>query len=402
MTSPSLSQRYDAIIVGAGAAGLMTAWQAGLRGRRIAVIEHTKKPGKKILMSGGGRCNFTNLDVQPFNYLCNNPHFVKSALTRYTQWDFIGKVLEHGIPYHERKHGELFCDNSAKDILKLLLEECKQVDVEILTQCTVESINAKSDAGFTVNTSQGEFICDSVVGATGGLSIPSMGTTEFSYDLAKQFNMPVTNLCAALVPFTFEGKTLELCKSLAGNAIEISVSCNGQQFTENMLFTHRGLSGPSMLQISSYWRLGETITIDLLPSVDMASWLIEQKTSSPKNRLRTLISQQLPKAFVQLLEKRWWPELADKPMAEFGDGKLKEIGHKFNAWVLYPNGTEGYRTAEVTLGGIDTDYLSSKTMESKTQKGLYFVGECMDVTGHLGGYNFQWAWSSGYAAGQVV
>ena len=390
----------DVIIIGAGAAGLMCAWQAALHGRSVVVFEHTKKVGKKILMSGGGRCNFTNLDVQPENYLCANPHFVKSALKRYTQWDFLNAVVTHDIPYHERKHGELFCDRSAKDILKLLLDECANAGVTIATECDTQSILA--DNGFTLTTNKGQWHCESLVIATGGLSIPSMQTTPFAYEIAEQFGMGLFDRKAGLVPLRFDGKIGALFNGLSGNAIEATVSYENQYFTDNILFTHRGLSGPTILQISNYWQLGEAINVNLLPHIDAATHLHEHKASAAKSLLRTVLSQLLPKALVAALEQLWWPSYSNTPMAEFSDELINSIAHKLHHWQLYPCGTEGYKTAEVTLGGVDTKGLSSKTMESNSQKGLYFVGECMDVTGHLGGYNFQWAWSSGFAAAQYV
>lgn len=393
-------KQLDVIVIGAGAAGLMCAWQAAKRGRQVAVLEHTRKPGKKILMSGGGRCNFTNLDIQTNNYLCDNPHFVKSALKRYTQWDFISSVIEHEIPYHERKHGQLFCDRSAKDILNLLLGECQRAGVTIVTDCFVNAV-ALSE-GATLESSQGSWQCQSLVVATGGLSIPSMNTTPFAYDLAQRLGIPVKPLSAGLVPLCFDGKMLDLCVALAGNAIDISVDCDGVCFDEALLFTHRGISGPSVLQISNYWKKGVPISINLLPEHDIAALLCRQKQQKPKTLLRSQFGGLLPKALIQLLEQRWWPEIAEQPLAEISEARLREIGQRFNQWTLYPSASEGYKTAEVTLGGIDTDYVSSKTMATKAYPQLYFIGECLDVTGHLGGYNFQWAWSSAYAAAQFV
>ncbi len=393
--------QFDVIVIGGGAAGLMCAWHAAARGRNVAILEHTKKLGKKILMSGGGRCNFTNLDIQPSNYLCHNPHFVKSALKRYTQWDFIAKVIEHNIPYHERKHGELFCDESAKDILGLLVEECLAAKVRMYTHCEISTVEY-NDKKYNILSSLGEWQCESLVIATGGLSIPSMQTTSFAYEIAEQFGMNTLERSAGLVPFTFSDNTLAICKSLSGNAIEVTVTCNNENFTENMLFTHRGLSGPCMLQISNYWRSGQYILIDLLPQQNMAEELVTSKSTHAKSLLKTVLAYYLPKSLVAELESMWWTEHADKPIAEISNDLLIAIGEKLNRWQLKPSGTEGYRTAEVTLGGVDTDFLSSKTMESKVQPKLYFIGECVDVTGHLGGYNFQWAWSSAYAAAQYV
>lgn len=390
----------DVIIIGAGAAGLMCAWQAAARGRSVVVLEHTKKAGKKILMSGGGRCNFTNLDIQPENYLCANPHFVKSALKRYNQWDFISAVIAHGIPYHERKHGELFCDRSAKDILRMLLDECANAGVVLETDCLTHAVSA--DDGFVLDTSRGLWCCSSLVVATGGLSIPSMNTTPYAYELAQQFNMDVQPQRAGLVPLCFDAKLGELFKQLAGNAVEATVSFGGIRFTENVLFTHRGLSGPAILQISNYWQLGQPISVNLLPNDDAYDYLLAHKVTASRSLLRTVLGQLLPKGLVGILEQLWWPELSNTPLAEFSDTRLSDIANKLQCWQLYPSGTEGYKTAEVTLGGVDTQCLSSKTMESTRQQGLYFIGECVDVTGHLGGYNFQWAWSSAYAAAQFV
>lgn len=398
-----MTEHYDALVLGGGAAGLMTAWQAGLRGKRVRVLERSNKAGRKILMSGGGRCNFTNLYVSEDNFICSNPHFVKSALNRYTAWDFIGKVIEHEVPYHERKHGQLFCDNKARDILNLLLDECAQVGAEVSTRCDITDITYTADNRlYHVSTSQGVMKTPALVVATGGLSIPSMGTTPFGYEIAKQFGMRVLPLRASLVPYTFDGALRDMFSRLSGNAIDVEIRFGSTVFNEAMLFTHRGLSGPVVLQISNYWIPGQAITVDLMPGLDAAQLLIDAKTSRPRSLVRTVLQQHLPKSLVVELETLWWKPVADTPLADITNAQLNEIGEKLNYWALAPAGTEGYKTAEVTLGGVHTDDLSSKTMESKTQPGLYFVGEVVDVTGHLGGFNFQWAWSSGFACGQSL
>lgn len=392
---------YDVIILGGGAAGLFCAFTAGQRGLSVLVLDSSNKVGKKILMSGGGRCNFTNLDIQPNNYLSANSHFCKSALNGYNQWQFIDMVERHQIAYHERKHGELFCDDSAKDILKMLLDECEQAKVIIKTKCEIKSVVAK-DSSYKVQTSLGDYHSKSLVIATGGLSVPTMGATGFGYEMAEQFGLNLLPRAAGLVPFTFTDWVRDISEKLSGLAVDVNMSLNDITFRENLLFTHRGISGPAALQLSSYWKPGESISIDLLPDLNATDLLLEYKSSSSKSLLRNLLFQQLSKGLVLELQTLYWPDHADKPMAEISDAVLKEVAHKLGNWQLKPSGTEGYRTAEVTLCGVDTDHLSSKTMECKTQPGLYFVGEVMDVTGHLGGYNFQWAWASGYAAGQYV
>jgi predicted Rossmann fold flavoprotein len=390
-------QNYDVIVIGAGAAGLMCAIEAGKRGRRVLVLDHANKVGKKILLSGGGRCNFTNLDVGPDNYLCGNPHFCKSALSRYTSYDFIALVEKHRVAYHERKHGQLFCDDSARHIVALLVQECHEAGVEIRTDCRIQRV--EQGEGFELSTGLGAFRAASLVVATGGLSFPKMGASGFGYELARQFGLRVLPTRAGLVPFTLEGKPLTLAQTLSGVALETDAGCGGQRFRENTLFTHRGLSGPAILQVSSYWQPGEPVSIDLLPEQDAAQWLRERKQARPQARLRTVLAECLPNRFAQLLEGDWY---ADWIMQQLGEPDLQALAEKLNGWQIRPSGTEGYRTAEVTLGGVDTDELSSKTMEARKVPGLYFVGEVMDVTGWLGGYNFQWAWASGYAAGQHV
>ena len=399
-----MDTKWDVIILGAGAAGLMCAITAAARGRKVLVLEKSNKVGKKILMSGGGRCNFTNLYTEPANFLSQNPHFCKSALSRYTQWDFIDLVAKHGIAYHEKTLGQLFCDNSSKDILNMLLEECRAVGVEIQTHVDIEKVIHQQLFQLTgkIADKAVSVSCDSLVIATGGLSIPSLGGSDFGYKLAKQFNHQILPLRAGLVPFTFTDGFKLLSEKLSGVSVPATISVGNQSFTENILFSHRGLSGPAVLQVSSYWKEGETVSVDLLPGIDASEFLLSKKSDQPKVLLRSILSQQLPRNLVLELETLWWPDLAGKPLAEINDQQLRQLAEKLNAWQLKPAGTEGYRTAEVTLGGIDTNELSSKTMMSDRVDGLFFIGEVVDVTGHLGGFNFQWAWSSGFAAGQMV
>ena len=392
----------DVIIIGGGAAGLFCAFTAGQRGLSVMVLDSSNKVGKKILMSGGGRCNFTNLDITPENYLCNNPHFCISALNRYNQWQFIDMVERHGIAYHERKHGELFCDESAKDILNMLLDECQQAGVEIKTKCEIKSVKVAEKGGYSLQTSSGQYRCKSLVVATGGLSIPTMGASGFGYQLAEQFGLNLLPRSAGLVPFTFSDGIKQLCETLSGLAVDVEMSVNGVSFRENLLFTHRGISGPAALQLSSYWKPGQTIDVNLLPDHDCQQLLLGFKKSHGKSRLRNLLTQHLSKGLVLELQAMLWADYAETALAEIPDARLLAVAEQLQCWQLKPSGTEGYRTAEVTLCGVDTDQISSKTMECKTQPGLFFVGEVVDVTGHLGGYNFQWAWASGYAAGEYV
>jgi len=392
--------QWDVIVIGAGAAGLMAALFAGQRGRRVLLLERANRAGKKILMSGGGRCNFTNLYVEPEHFLSANPHFCKSALSCYSQWDFIELVNRHGIPYHEKTLGQLFCDNSSRDILDMLLAEAEQVGVVLKTGSDIREVT--SDERFRVVTTQGELQADSLVVACGGLSVPTLGGSDFGYRLARQFGHRIVPLRPALVPFTFTDGFKLLSEKLSGLSVPVRVSTGGQSFLENMLFTHRGLSGPAVLQISSYWREEQMVKVDLLPNIDARQWLLELKTEQPRALLRTLLSQSLPRKLVRELEGLWWREQADRPLAEWSDHLLASVAGNLQGWSLKPAGTEGYRTAEVTLGGVDTREISSKTMESQRQPGLFFVGEVLDVTGHLGGFNFQWAWASGAAAGRVV
>ena len=397
------SKQYDVLVIGAGASGLMTAYMAAQLGRRVVVVEKANKVGKKILMSGGGKCNFTNLYVEPENFITHNPHFVISALTRYTNWDFIGMVCEYGIEYEERKHGQLFTLNGAKEILAMLLSECDKTGlVDIKTSCEVKAVNAVDDQGFQVATSLGYFEVESVVVASGGLSIPTLGGSGIGYEIAKQFGHSIYPTRAGLVPFTFSDNFKEVTTRLSGNAVEATLSNELNSFTEALLFTHRGLSGPSSLQLSNYWDVGQSFKVDFLPSVDLFDFFKSRKQSQPKVLLRTLLTEHLPKSVVLELQNLIWTEVAEISIGNISDDKLEQIAKRLHSFEVKPSGTEGYRTAEVTLGGVDTTEVSSKTMESKKQKGLFFVGEILDVTGHLGGFNFQWAWSSAHAASEYV
>ncbi len=393
-----MSQTHDVLVIGGGAAGLMCALTAGQRGLRVGVIEHANRVGKKILMSGGGRCNFTNTGTAPAHYLSANPHFCKSALARYTPGDFIALVRRHGIAFHEKELGQLFCDESSKQIVKLLLDECEAAGVRIATGCSVERV-ARDEGGFCLHTTQGTFAAPSLVVACGGLSIPSMGASGFGYALARQFGHTVLPTRAGLVPLTLTGKHQEHLQDLSGVALPVEAHCNGQRFRNFMLITHRGVSGPSMLQISSYWQPGDDLRLDLLPEADALSLLREQQAARPAAELKTVLSDLLPRRFAQRLCEHWLP---NKPMRQFNEPQLRDIATTLQHWPLVASGTEGYRTAEVTLGGVDTDGISSSTMQSKHVPGLYFIGEVVDVTGWLGGYNFQWAWASGHAAGHAV
>lgn len=390
----------DVVILGAGAAGLMCAMTAGARGRTVLLIDSSNKPGKKILMSGGGRCNFTNMYAEPVNYASENPHFCKSALARYTPWDFVALVDRHGVPYHEKKLGQLFCDNKSKDILNLLLEECRAVGVELHVDVSAREIARGEDGRYVLETDLGTVAAPSLVIATGGLSIPTLGATGFGYDVARQFGHEVRPTRAGLVPFTADGALKELCVALSGTSVDCVARCNGESFRENLLFTHRGLSGPAILQISSFWNPGDVVEIDLLPDRDAMEWLRDQQSARPDGELRTVLGEVFTKKMAALVVEAGW--FATKPMKRYAEAELRAVAARLSAWQVVPAGTEGYRTAEVTLGGVDTRDVSSKTMESRLAPGLYFVGEVLDVTGHLGGFNFQWAWASGFAAGQVV
>ena len=390
----------DVLVIGGGAAGLLCAITAAQRGRKVLVLEGSNRVGKKILMSGGGRCNFTNLYCEPGNFISRNPHFCKSALARYTQHDFIALVEKHGIAYHEKTLGQLFCDNSSKDIVAMLLRECDEAGVRIETSCAIESVSKNEH--FVVKADMGEFSSDALVVATGGLSIPKMGASGFGYDLARQFGHEVLETRAGLVPFTLTGALHDMSARLSGISSRVTVTATGASFTEDLLFTHRGLSGPAILQVSSYWRPGDEIEIDLLPGEDANTLLFEARSAQPRTLLRNVLAERLPRKLVGELQAITWPELAEKPLGEIGNDALTAVATTLNAWSIKPAATEGYRTAEVTLGGVATEELSSKTMESRLQPGLYFIGEVVDVTGHLGGFNFQWAWSSGHAAGLVA
>jgi len=396
---PDRTIRTDVLIIGASAAGLMCAIEAGKRGRKVMVLDHANKSGKKILMSGGGRCNFTNQDVSVSNFISHNPHFCKSALSRYTQRDFIAMVNDHHIPYHERDLGKLFCDDSAKDILDMLLAECDKVNVDIRLNCDIKDINKTEDSVFVISTSSGNFQTSSLVIACGGLSIPKMCASPLGYQVAEQFDHHIWPTTAGLVPFTLQPDDKERFAKLSGIAVASIVSNDRIQFKENILFTHRGLSGPAILQISSYWKPGESININLLPDIDIVDLLKTRKLEQPNTKLKAILGELLPK---RVLLTFLGQETVDEPLQIISHERIREIAAQLQQWQIKPNGTEGYRTAEVTLGGVDCNELSSKTMESNKVSGLYFIGEVVDVTGWLGGYNFQWAWSSGWCAGQVV
>lgn len=402
-------QKYPIIIIGAGAAGLMCAAKVASLGKKVIVLDHANKMAKKVLMSGGGRCNFTNMYVEPENFLSNNPHFCKSALSRYTQWDFIALVEKYNIPYYEKSLGQLFCKNSSKDIRDLLLKECESNGAKIQLKCSIEKVelleNNNQDLEennkerFKLITTLGEFQCVSLVIASGGLSIPTMGASDFGYKIAQQFGHTIIPTRAGLTPLTFTKKLQEKFTVLAGNSLNVEVSCNNQSFKEAMLFTHKGLSGPAILQISSYWLPGDPLVINFLPDLSVTQWLEENKQTRPEVNLKTLLATQFSQAIASFIVEQLNINC-----------KLKQIDHKqqktitefLTAWIIYPDDVEGYRVAEVTLGGVDTNEISSKTFQSKKQTGLYFIGEVLDVTGHLGGFNFQWAWASGVAAGESV
>jgi predicted Rossmann fold flavoprotein len=391
--------KFDVIIIGASAAGLMCAIEAGKRNRTVIVIDHANKPGKKILMSGGGRCNFTNIHASHENYISHNPHFCKSALSRYTPQNFLELVRRYQIAYHEKTRGQLFCDNKSKDILDMLLQECNNYHVTIAMSTTVEKIVKQDDNAFWVTTSKGQYPCQSLVIATGGLSIPTLGASGFGYQVAEQFGIKVWPTRAGLVPFTLQPEDKAITQELSGVSLEVVVESSVTSFHEDMLFTHRGLSGPAMLQISSYWQPGEYITVNMLPRQDLATLLKAAQLSQPSRLIKNVLIEYFPKRIVPYFINPKYLELA---LGSASHKILENIAHSFCQWQVKPGGTEGYRTAEVTLGGVACEKLSSKTMEVETVKGLYFIGEVVDVTGWLGGYNFQWAWSSGWAAGQVV
>src|SRR5690606_38178832 len=393
-----MSGHYDVLVIGAGAAGLMCALTAGQRGRLVQVIDHANKVGKKILMSGGGRCNFTNTGTTPGNFLSANPHFCKSALARYTPADFIDMVERHGIAYHEKELGQLFCDVSSKQIVRMLLDECAAAGVQIRTDCGVQNIERGTD-GFHVQTARGVFHSASLVIATGGLSIPSMGASGFGYEVARRFGHELLPTRAGLVPLTLSGKHQERFAELSGVALPVEAHCNGQSFRNSMLITHRGVSGPAILQISSFWQPGDDLRLDLLPGLDAGEWLQRMKRERSAAELRTVLSEVIPRRLALRLCEQW---LGDKPVRQLDERQIKAAAELLSGFPLVASGTEGYRTAEVTLGGVDTRKVSFSTMESQLVPGLHFIGEVLDVTGWLGGYNFQWAWASGHAAGNAV
>ena len=398
---------FDVLIIGASASGLMCAIEAGKRGRKVIVLDHAAKAGKKIRISGGGCCNFTNYDVSADNYLSENRHFSKSALSRYQYYDFLALLGDYEIPWHEREHGQLFCDRSANDIVQMLLSECKKYAITIQLNAHIETISRNNTAEpfyFSLNSSQGRYQASSLVVATGGLSVSKMGASDFGLRLAKQFGLNTIATRPGLVPLSYNNKDSKKYQQLAGIALESEISYGGQSFKENLLFTHKGISGPAVLQISSYWKIennrtGESIQINLLPGFDLHEWLLVQQSQQTKALVKNILSKKMPKRLVEC-----WCQIhtIDKPVNQYNALELKKIAEVFQNWCFWPDGTEGYRVAEVTVGGVDTNDLSSKTMQAKKVSGLYFIGEVVDVTGHLGGYNFQWAWSSGYTAGQFV
>ena len=391
-----MTQKYDVIIIGAGAAGLMSAIEAGKRGRKVLLVDHSKKIGEKIRISGGGRCNFTNIHTHPSKFISNNPKFVISALSQYTQNDFIDLIKKHNIKFHEKKLGQLFCDESAQQIIDMLLLECQIASVVLKKEIVITNID-KQNGQYFIAVNSDKYFCDSLIIATGGLSVPKIGASKFGYEIAKKFNLNIIEPLPALVPLTFSEKILSMCKELSGLSLEALISFNKTVFEEGMLFTHRGLSGPSILQISSYWKLGSDIKINLLPRQDVFKLLKNKKILDPKQNINVLISEILPKRLANIICKE---NDANGNICELSNKLLKQLSDSINTWSINPTGSEGYRTAEVTLGGVDTDEISSKTMMSLKNPGLFFIGEVVDVTGHLGGYNFQWAWSSGFVAGQ--
>jgi len=393
-----MTEQFDVIVVGAGAAGMMSAIEAGKRGRKVLLVDHAKKIGEKIRISGGGRCNFTNIHTHPSKFISNNPKFVISALKQYTQNNFIDLIKKHNIKFHEKKLGQLFCDESAQQIIDMLLLECEMVNVILKKDTTIDDIDKRDDKYFIVVGSD-KYFCQSLIIATGGLSIPKIGASKFGYDIAQKFGLKVIETLPALVPLTFSEKILAICKELTGLSVEAVVSFKKTFFEEGMLFTHRGLSGPSILQISSYWKLGDNIKVNLSPKLDVDKFLNDRKISNPKQDISIIVSEILPKRLAHIICNE---NNVNGNICELSNKVLTSLSNSINAWAINPTGTEGYRTAEVTLGGIDTEEISSKTMMSNKHPGLFFIGEVVDVTGHLGGYNFQWAWSSGYVAGQYA
>ena len=393
-----MTEKYDVIIVGAGAAGMMSAIEAGKRGRKVLLVDHAKIIGEKIRISGGGRCNFTNIHTHPSKFISNNPKFVISALKQYTQNNFINLIKKYNIKFHEKKLGQLFCDESAQQIIDMLLFECNEANVVLKKNTKITDIDKEDDKYFIMVGSD-KYLCESLIIASGGLSIPKIGATQFGYEVAKKFNLKVVETLPALVPLTFSEKILTICKELTGLSVEAIVSFKRIFFEEGMLFTHRGLSGPSILQISSYWKLGEDIKVNLSPKLDVAKFLIDRKNTNPKQEINVIISEILPKRLAYIICNE---NNVSGNICELSNKILNRLSNSINNWAINPIGSEGYRTAEVTLGGVDTDEISSKTMMTKKHHGLFFIGEVVDVTGHLGGYNFQWAWSSGYVAGQYA
>ena len=393
-----MSIQYDVIIVGAGAAGMMSAIEAGKRGRKVLLVDHYKKIGEKIRISGGGRCNFTNINTNPNKFLSQNPKFVRSALSQYTQNDFINLINKYEIKFHEKKLGQLFCDHSAQQIVEMLLKECELANVTILKEFIIKSIEKDNDQ-YLVSTETEQYSSESLIVATGGLSVPKIGATSFGYEIAKKFDHNIIETLPALVPLTFNEKILEICKELTGLSVEAIVSFNKVLFQEGMLFTHRGLSGPSILQISSYWKQGDNIKVNLSPKLNVYQLLEEKRKLNPKFDILNIVSEILPKRLAQIICSE---NNVSGNISELSNKILKQLSENINSWLINPTGSEGYRTAEVTLGGVDTKELSSKTMMSNKHNNLFFIGEVVDVTGHLGGYNFQWAWSSGYVAGQYA
>lgn len=389
---------YDVIILGAGAAGLMCAGVAGQRGRSVLLLEQARQPGEKIRISGGGRCNFTNLHTSPANFLSRSPHFCNSALSGYTQQDFIALVERYGIAYHEKTRGQLFCDGSSRQIIDLLFEECRKAGARLRLGARISAVS-KAETGFVVVTDQGEFRCRSLVVATGGPSIPKMGSSGLGYKIAEQFGLKIVPPRPALVPLTFDTALVAQFEGLSGVSVDAVVGCGKTRFDEALLFTHRGLSGPAILQISSYWHEGADIVIDMAPEIDVLAGLKRLRVDHPRQEMATALADLLPKRLARTIaDSIGGPER----IADFSDKHLANVTAAVKQWRVRPNGTEGYRTAEVTLGGVDTSGLSSKTFEARSVPGLYFIGEVVDVTGHLGGFNFQWAWSSGYAAGRYL
>jgi predicted Rossmann fold flavoprotein len=393
-----MAETFDVVIIGAGAAGLMAAARAGARGRKVLLLEHTDTIGAKIIISGGGRCNFTNLDIKPERFISQNPHFARSALARYTQFDFIDLVTAYKIPFYEKTLGQLFCEGAggAKLIVAMLLEECRKHNVTISVRTHVQDLGQMGE-GFRLSTSAGQATCQSLIIATGGLSIPKLGATGFAYDIARQFGVPIIEPMPALVPLVFGLRDVEMMRPLAGVSFDGRAMAGKASFEEGIVFTHRGMSGPAILQISSYWQKGQSIGVNLLPGTDAAAWLVQAKSERPRALAATILSERLPARLAHAFADQ---QGVDRPMTDLKDSQLRALGETLNAWTLTPVGDEGYAKAEVTRGGIDTAALSQKTMEVKAVPGLYFIGEAVDVTGWLGGYNFQWAWSSGVAAGE--